>query len=65
MTITLEEPLMTVTEAARFVGVAPGTVRRWLKTGELPKLQAGSGGAVRIEPRQLRAFLKGEADGQR
>ena len=52
------QDLLTVDQAAAYAGVSPQTIRRWSRSDGLPVLQpAGPHGAVRIDRRDLTAFL--------
>ena len=39
--VALEEDYLTVTEAAALLRVAPSTIRRWIREGELPAYRLG------------------------
>ncbi len=49
------EKLLTVPEAAEFLGMAPNTIYIWGREGKLPALKIGS--AVRFRRSDLEAFL--------
>lgn len=50
--------LFTIREVAEAAGVCERTVRRWIAAGVLPVCRLGpSGRIVRIDGRDLRAFL--------
>ncbi len=51
---------LSISGAARFASVAPGTLRRWIRTGRLPVRRAGR--VYRIARAELEAFL--ERDGR-
>ena len=52
--------LYTIREVAKTAGVCERTVRRWITAGLLPARRlGGSGRIVRIDERDLRAFLDG------
>ena len=54
----MNEPQLTVTEAARIAGVSAATVRRWCDLGQLPHQRTSGGVHLRlILDRHLRAFL--------
>ena len=46
---------LSIREAASFARVAPGTVRRWVRTGELTRHEAGS--RVLVKRDELSRFL--------
>jgi excisionase family DNA binding protein len=50
-----DSPLMSVAEAAAFARVSPGTVRRWVRRGELTKHEAGA--RVLVKRDELESFL--------
>ena len=60
MSLTTNEettrPLLTVSEVAEFCHVAPRTVRRWIKRGELAAHRLGR--QVRISEKDLKIFLR-------
>ena len=47
---------LSIAGAARFASVAPGTLRRWIRTGRLPVRRAGR--VYRIARAELEAFLE-------
>lgn len=47
---------LTTAEAARIASVTPGTIRRWIREGELTRHEAGA--RVRVKRDELEAFLK-------
>jgi excisionase family DNA binding protein len=47
---------LTVEEAAAYAKIAPKTLRRWLKGGQLPGLRVGR--HWRVEKRALLRFLR-------
>lgn len=47
---------LSTTEAARIASVTPGTIRRWIREGELTRHAAGA--HVRVKRDELEAFLK-------
>ena len=47
---------LSIARAARFAAVAPGTLRRWIRTGRLPVRRAGR--VYRIARAELEAFLE-------
>lgn len=51
-----DEPLLTVDEVAERLNVSTKTVRRWIKTGELPAYRLGR--QIRISEKDLRRFLR-------
>jgi len=52
--------LMSTTDAARFAGVAPGTIRAWVDAGKLGRYQAGR--VLRVSQTELEALLAGETE---
>lgn len=63
---TIEERtrLLTVAEVAERLQLHPGTVYRLVESGQLPAIKLGSGrmAPIRIDPRELDEWLRGEAD---
>lgn len=53
-----EDGYLSISAAARFASVAPGTLRRWIRTGRLPVRRAGR--VYRIARAELEAFLERE-----
>jgi excisionase family DNA binding protein len=53
---TLSDDILTVEEAAAYAKIAPKTLRRWLKGGQLPGLRVGR--HWRVEKRALLRFLR-------
>ena len=49
---------LSTTEAAAFARVTPGTIRRWIRAGELTRHEAGA--HVRVRRDELEAFMKCE-----
>ena len=49
---------LSIAGAARFASVAPGTLRRWIRTGRLPVRRAGR--VYRVARAELEAFLERE-----
>lgn len=49
---------LSITKAAAFAAVHPGTLRRWITTGRLPVRRAGR--VYRIARAELEAFLERE-----
>ena len=54
-----DEPLWTVEDAGRFLGVAAKTVRGWQLAGRLPHLKIG--GTVRFVPEEVRRWASDQA----
>lgn len=54
------ERLMTLQEVAEAVRVSVATLRRAVKTGDLPHVRAGKRGQIRIDQAALDMFLKGK-----
>jgi len=52
---------LTVSEAARSLGVGERAVRRWIKTGELPAFNIGPHKGTRISVRALEKFMEQRA----
>jgi excisionase family DNA binding protein len=63
MTMTAHErPLLTITQVAERLNVSESTVRRRIASGELSAVQLGGTGApVRIDERELDAYVYGDA----
>ena len=55
------EPLVTVEEAAAFLGVQPGTVYLWAETGRLPSYKIGALRRFRLS--DLEAYLESLREG--
>jgi excisionase family DNA binding protein len=51
-----EAPFLTVQDIAERLQVSEQTVRRWIKTGQLPAIELG--GQYRVSPDDFREFLK-------
>jgi excisionase family DNA binding protein len=51
----------TISDIAEFLDVSPRSVRRWIKSGELPVHRFGA--AVRIAERDLLAFVAVHREG--
>jgi excisionase family DNA binding protein len=51
------EKLLTVEEAAEFVGFRPSTIRKWVRIGFIPYLKIGKR-SIRFDPVELREWLK-------
>jgi excisionase family DNA binding protein len=47
---------LSTAEAARIASVTPGTVRRWIRQGELTRYEAGA--HVRVKRDELEALLR-------
>lgn len=47
---------LSTTEAAALARVTPGTIRRWIRAGELTRHEAGA--HVRVRRDELEAFLR-------
>jgi excisionase family DNA binding protein len=60
------EPLVSVEEAAAFLGVRPGTVYLWAETGRIPSYKIGARRRFRLSEldAHLRAYREGP-DGAR
>ncbi len=60
-----DDTLLTVEEVARRLGVHIDTVRRWIRSGELPAINLGGPAGYRITQADLDRFIKGRrtADG--
>jgi excisionase family DNA binding protein len=55
---TDDEGFMSTTDAARYAGVALGTIRRWIREGKLPEHHAGR--HLRVRRADLDGLLVGE-----
>jgi excisionase family DNA binding protein len=54
--VTLDEPLLTVAEVARLLGLSPRTLYAWVERDEIPHLHVGR--AVRFERAAIIRFLE-------
>lgn len=54
----MDERLLTVAQVAERLQVNPETVRRWLRTGDLPGIMLGDKAGYRVAEGDLRAFLE-------
>jgi excisionase family DNA binding protein len=54
----IEERYLTVAQIAERLQVAPGTVRHWLRTGELQGIALGPKAGYRVTETQLKEFLE-------
>jgi excisionase family DNA binding protein len=52
----MDDRLLTIEEASRYLQKSVKTVREWLRTGKLPGLKVG--GTWRIRETDMRAFLE-------
>ena len=55
--------MLTTTEAARYLGVHPNTVRRWETQGLLPAYRLGRRGDRRFSRDEMDSFLARAANG--
>jgi excisionase family DNA binding protein len=55
------DPMLTVEEVAAFLKVCTRTVRRWIKSGELPVARLGR--QYRIRRRDLELFVRDRLSG--
>ncbi len=55
--------MLTTTEAARYLGVHPNTVRRWESRGLLPAYRLGTRGDRRFLREDIDRFLNSSASG--
>lgn len=55
----MTEPMLSMTEVARRLGVSPQTIRRLIDDGQLPALNVGMRGRgnFRISPDDFRKFV--------
>ena len=53
------DEFLSTAHAAKVADVAPGTIRRWVKTGELTKYSAGR--VLRVSRRELERLLRAGA----
>ena len=60
LTVSLE-PLVTVEEAASFLGIQPGTVYLWAETGRIPSYKIGALRRFRLS--DLERYLQGGREG--
>jgi excisionase family DNA binding protein len=56
-----EQGLMTLDEAAAYLGVAKITLRRWTRKGELPCVRIGKRGDRRFRQEDLDAYISRNA----
>ncbi len=49
---------LTLQEVAQAVKVSETTVRRWVRSGDLPAFKVGGRGQIRIDPEDLRSFME-------
>jgi excisionase family DNA binding protein len=61
-----DETLLTVEEVAKRLGVHIDTIRRWIRSGELPAINLGGPAGYRITRRDLDTFIRSRrtTDGQ-
>ncbi len=52
------EELFDVQKAAKFLGVAPKTIRRWARLGKIKGIKVGPRGDWRFTEEQLLAMVK-------
>lgn len=60
----MNDELVTIPQAAKFLGVCPGTVRKWidqdlLKPQKLPPTKEGGKAIVRIARKSIVEFMNG------
>lgn len=55
---TRTNTLLKVKEVAKILGVQPGTVTRWLRSGALPALKLSNSGGWRVHVSDLEAWLE-------
>lgn len=53
-----DDRLLKVAELAKFLGVAPSTIYRWLESGKLPKPYQLGDAAVRWRMSEIEAWLE-------
>jgi len=58
MVMTAEEQLLTAEQISDRLQVHIETVRRWIRSGELPGLMFGRRGGYRVKEVDLQEFLK-------
>lgn len=54
--VALADPLLTIYDVARMLGVHHATVRTWIRKGDLPVVKI-SRQCIRIRARSLQSFL--------
>jgi excisionase family DNA binding protein len=59
--IESKDHLLDVRQAARFLGVNPGTIRRWAQSGTLKGIKVGVRGDWRFTAASLQKLMSGEA----
>jgi len=57
-----DQGLMTLDEAAAYLGVAKITLRRWTRKGDLPCVRIGKRGDRRFRQEDLDAYINQNAD---
>lgn len=50
------DPYLSAASAARYADVSPATVRRWIRSGDLPAV--GSGKLLRVRQSDLERFME-------
>lgn len=58
--MTIQEPLMTIQEVAKFLNVTPTSIRRWTTEGQLKCYRIGNKKERRFEKKDVINFLKKE-----
>ena len=54
----MEEQLLTINEAADYIGVTPRTIYNWISEGTLGHYRVGEGRSIRIGTDHLRKYLQ-------
>ena len=55
------EPLVTVSEVAKFLAVTPGAIKKWRLRGELPFPAYAIGRAIRYRLSEVEAYVHSQA----
>jgi len=56
--MSIRDTYVKVQEAARILGVAPNTVRKWGAKGKIPEYRHPSNGYLLYRPNELEMFLR-------
>lgn len=56
--MSIRDTYVTVQEAARILGVAPNTVRKWGAAGKIPEYRHPANGYRLYKPKDLEKFLR-------
>lgn len=53
----MQKPFLTIADTAELLNVAESTIRKMIKSGELPAVQIGSRGLWRISPESIDEYI--------